>query len=152
MSSLKLQAQINYLITSHTTSSPGSLWHRLLQQTLSLVELFFYASKYSPKQVVSILHIGTPIYPLKPDTRKLFLNLTFSPFIYIYIIHYQILLVLLIHSLKFYYFNSCYSIPMIIFQIIIAFPNLFLTLKPKECFKNTDSSILLPCLIASHWL
>lgn len=143
-----LNSRLNYLITFYT-SSLGSLWHRHLQQAVSFVELFFYVSKYSPQQVFSILHIGTPIPPLKPDTRELFLNLTFSPFIDI--IHDQILLVLLIHILKCYYFNSCYSIPRIIFQIMIAFPNLFLTLKPKEGFKNTHSSISLPCLIASHW-
>lgn len=53
-----------------------------LQQTVSFVELFVYVSKYSPQQVFPILHIGTPLHPLKPDTRELVLNVTFSPFIY----------------------------------------------------------------------
>lgn len=77
-----LNSRLNYLITSHTTSSIGSLWHRHLQQTVSFVELFVYVSKYSPQQVFSILHIGTPLHPLKPDTRDLVLNMTFSLFIY----------------------------------------------------------------------
>lgn len=61
----------------------GCLYNVQISSTeVSHTELFFYIFKSSPQQVLSILQIGTPIHHFKPDTRKLFLDLTTSPLIY----------------------------------------------------------------------
>lgn len=120
-----------------------------LQQTMSYVKSFFYTSilLYSPQQIFSILQIGTPICSFKSDSRELFLNLTFSPFIYNSLSNPFDST----HTYSQISLYSCHPSPIIIYHLILLFPICSSHRNQKNSLRTqTNLIITSPCLIASQ--
>lgn len=89
-------------------------------QQMSYVKSFFYMSILlnSPQQIFFILQICTAIYSFKSDSRELFLNLTFSPFIYNSLSNPFDST----HTYSQISLYSCHPSPVIIYHLILLFP------------------------------
>lgn len=101
----------------------------------------------SPQQIFFILQICTAIYSFKSDSRELFLNLTFSPFIYNSLSNPFDST----HTYSQISLYSCHPSPVIIYHLILLFPICSSHRNQKNSLRTQKKLIITsPCLITSQ--
>lgn len=101
----------------------------------------------SPQQIFFILQICTAIYSFKSDSRELFLNLTFSPFIYNSLSNPFDST----HTYSQISLYSCHPSPVIIYHLILLFPICSSHRNQKNSLRTQKNLIITsPCLITSQ--